>query len=63
LPDSAFISSNQPVARLGPLTTCTKAGKAAASRKRKAAGTTSKDGDQGPAKNSNPRKRATAKKS
>jgi len=41
LPDSAFISSNQPVARPAPLTTCTKTGKEVASRKRKAAETTS----------------------
>jgi len=34
LPDSAFITSNQPAGRPIALTTCTKAGKAAASRRR-----------------------------
>ena len=38
LPDCVFISSNKPVPIPTPLTTCTKAGKAAAARKRKAAG-------------------------
>ena len=33
LPDSAFITSNQPAGRPIALTTCTKAGKAAASRR------------------------------
>jgi hypothetical protein len=63
LPDSSFICSSHPVARPVPLTTCTKAGKTAADRKRNAAGTSSKDGNQAPAKNSKPRKGAAANKS
>lgn len=42
LPDSDYIMSNQPVARPVPLTTNTKAGRAASTQKRKEP--TSKDG-------------------
>lgn len=50
LPDSVFISSNQHVPRPTPLTTCTKAGKAAATKKRKAAGPSTSEGKRAPAK-------------
>ena len=42
LPDNEFIMTNQPVERPHALTTCTKAGKAAAAKKRKASTTTLK---------------------
>jgi hypothetical protein len=35
LPDSGFILTNQPIPRSVPLTTCTKQGKAAATKERK----------------------------
>jgi hypothetical protein len=42
LPDCQFISSNQLLQRPVPLTTTSKAGKAALAKKRKATGTTTK---------------------
>lgn len=48
LPYNDYIISNQPVARPVPLTTSTKAGRAASTRKRKAS--TSKDGKDAGAK-------------
>ena len=42
LPDNEFIMTNQPVERPHALTTCTKAGKVAAAKKRKASTSTTK---------------------
>jgi len=42
LPDNEFIMTNQPVEMPTALTTCTKAGKAAAAKKRKASTSTTK---------------------